>query len=76
MVRGYYSLANSATQAGNPTDIMVTTMSEDGSCPLKGCIRGGKHEHTYFSWDGNGHSHETSWISADSDDVIDLSDAI
>lgn len=73
---GYYSLANSATPIGIPEDIMVTTMVESGTCGLRGCIKSEEHTHVYFSWDGNGHSHEQSWISADEKSTINLNDAI
>lgn len=73
---GYYSLANEATSTAIPDDIMVTTMTESESCGLRGCIKSYEHTHIYFSWDGNGHSHEKTWISADEKSTINLDDAI
>lgn len=68
----YYSFANSATKLADPDDINVTHVSECGGCPIRGCIRSEPHDHVCISWDGNGYTHENTWISADAEHTVDL----
>jgi hypothetical protein len=69
----FYSLASATKGTSEPDKIELFTVESDDTCAQRGCVRSGEHEHTTLSWHGGEYNRENTWISADSDDIIDLS---